>query len=118
MEILTWLQGIYFLFTGIWPLISIGSFQKVTGPKYDLWLVKTAGAVVTAIGGTLIIAAIRDEYNAPIIFLAIGSAVGLAAIDIVYVIKRVIRPIYLSDAAIELLLTTGWGLCLWLGPTV
>jgi hypothetical protein len=28
-------QGFYFLATGLWPFISAGSFQKVTGPKTD-----------------------------------------------------------------------------------
>src|SRR5437879_6174180 len=32
-------QGLYFLLTGLWQLLSISSFQAVTGPKHDLWLV-------------------------------------------------------------------------------
>jgi hypothetical protein len=36
-------QGIFYLLTGIWPLVSTNTFQKVTGPKQDLWLVRTAG---------------------------------------------------------------------------
>jgi hypothetical protein len=32
--------------TGLWPLVSIGTFQQVTGPKTDLWLVKTVGVLI------------------------------------------------------------------------
>jgi hypothetical protein len=37
-----WVQGIYYLLTGLWPLVSIGTFQMVTGEKTDVWLVHTA----------------------------------------------------------------------------
>ena len=39
-----WIQGVYFALTGIWPLLDLSSFQWVTGPKQDLWLVQTVGA--------------------------------------------------------------------------
>jgi hypothetical protein len=40
--------------------------------------------------------------------LAIGSAAALTAVDVVYVAKRRIAPIYLADAVLELGLMTGW----------
>jgi hypothetical protein len=42
-------QGLYFLMTGLWPLVSIGTFQHVTGPKIDLWLVNTVGVLVEVV---------------------------------------------------------------------
>lgn len=38
-----WVQGAYYIVTGMWPLLHIDSFQVVTGPKDNLWLVKTVG---------------------------------------------------------------------------
>ena len=29
-------QGIFYFLTGIWPLLSMETFLKVTGPKTDL----------------------------------------------------------------------------------
>jgi len=29
------IQGVYYLLTGLWPLVSIETFQMVTGPKTD-----------------------------------------------------------------------------------
>jgi 8-oxo-dGTP pyrophosphatase MutT (NUDIX family) len=46
----------FYLLTGIWPLLHIQSFQSVTGPKTDLWLVKTAGVLITVIGAVLMMA--------------------------------------------------------------
>jgi hypothetical protein len=102
------IQGIYFFLAGIWPIISIGTFQLVTGPKTDLWLVKTVGIILAIIGVVLIFAQINTEINSSIILLAIGSALSLAIVEFVYVSKRVISAIYLADALIELILIAWW----------
>ncbi|MFS6749762.1 hypothetical protein, partial [Staphylococcus aureus] len=78
-------QGAYFLVTGIWPLISIRTFMRVTGPKTDLWLVKTVGAVVGVIGAVLTVAGARRQTAPEIPLLAVGSAAALTAVDVVYV---------------------------------
>jgi hypothetical protein len=103
-------QGIYFFVTGIWPLLSMKTFLMVTGPKTDLWLVKTVGMILAVIGAVLILAQVNGEINTPIIVLAMGSAISLAMVEFIYVAKRVISPIYLADAAAELVLVVWWGL--------
>ena len=100
----------YYIITGLWPLFSIGTFQKVTGPKTDTWLVKTAGVLITVIGAVIGMAA-RPPSGEPqpeIATLAVGSALGLAGIDVVYVAKGRIRPVYLLDAVAEVLLAGAW----------
>lgn len=101
-------QGIYFLVTGVWPILSMGTFLKVTGPKTDLWLVKTFGLLLAVIGAALITAQIHAEISISMIVLAIGSALSLTIVEFVYVVKRVISPIYLADAIIELILIAWW----------
>jgi hypothetical protein len=101
-------QGFYYVTTGIWPLLSIGTFQKVTGPKTDLWLVKTVGVLVSVTGGVLMTAGRRRQTTPEIPLLAVGSAAGLAAIDITYVAKKQISPIYLLDALAEVALIVCW----------
>ena len=105
-------QGSYFLFTGVWPLVSIGTFQEATGPKNDLWLVKTVGVVVAAIGAALVIAGMKSDFTPAIIFLGVASALGMACIDIFYVKQRVIAPVYLGDAIIQALLISWWAAAL------
>jgi hypothetical protein len=82
------IQGIYFFIAGIWPIISIGTFQLVTGPKTDLWLVKTVAIILAVIGAMLISAQVNAEINISIILLAIGSALSLAIAEFVYVAKN------------------------------
>jgi len=106
-------QGLYYVITGLWSLVSIGTFQRVTGPKTDTWLVKTVGALVIAIGGALTCSAFKRRIPMEAAMLASGSAAGLTAIDTVYVTKGRISPVYLLDAAAEtigfLLLIRHWG---------
>lgn len=102
------IQGVYFLATGIWPILHIESFMAVTGPKADIWLVKTVGVLVLVIGIGLITAGAKKQLSLPLILIAAGSALGLALIDIIYVWQSVITPIYLLDALAELILLAFW----------
>lgn len=101
---LLYLQVAYYIVTGIWPLVSIDTFQKITGPKTDIWLVKTVGVLVIVIGFTLLFSLISGDAGsmATAMILGVGSAGVLAGIDIVYVLNRRIRPVYLIDAILEI----------------
>jgi hypothetical protein len=101
-------QGLYYLVTGAWPLVHIDSFQAVTGPKADLWLVYTVGALIGVVGLALLNAARAGRVTADIILLAAGAAVALTAIDVIFVARQVIAPIYLADAAAEVVLIAWW----------
>ena len=103
-----WVQGVYYLVTGVWPLVSIETFMDVTGPKTDLWLVRTVGALITLNAIVLLIAAARQDRWTEIGVLAVGSAAVLLAIDVIFVLAGTIPPIYLTDAAIELVLISWW----------
>jgi len=102
------IQGVFYLATGIWPLLDILSFQLVTGPKTDLWLVRTVGVLVTVIGAVLLLAARRRRVTDEIVLLAVGSALGLAAIDLIYALSGRISAVYLADAVAEIGLALLW----------
>jgi hypothetical protein len=101
-------QGVFYAGTGLWALVDLDSFMAVTGPKTDRWLVKTVGLLVTVIGGVLLLAWRRGAVPAEVVLLAVGSALSLAAIDVVYVSNGTISPIYLLDAAAEVGLALAW----------
>jgi hypothetical protein len=88
--------------------VSPGTFQAVTGPKRDYWLVRTVGVLVGVIGGVLALAGLRRQTTREVPALAIGSAAGLAAIDVVYAGQGRISKVYLLDAAVELGLVGAW----------
>jgi hypothetical protein len=103
-------QGAYYTATGLWPLFSLKSFERITGPKADRWLVKTVGTLVSAIGAALLVAGIRRRAGPEIATLAAGAAAGLAAVETVYALRGRISKVYLLDALGELALVGGWTL--------
>src|SRR5262245_21971392 len=108
-SILCILQGVYFLVTGIWPVMSIGTFQLVTGPKVELWLVKTFGVLIGVVGAALIVAGWRGCASTEMAVLGVGTAAGLAAAEINYVLRGRISAIYLADTLVEAGFLVAWG---------
>jgi hypothetical protein len=117
----SWIQGVYYALTGLWPLFSIETFQVVTGRKTDHlvtgdeadhWLVKTVGALITAIAVVFLAAAWNRRSAIDVAILGITSAVALAAIDVVFVNRGTISPIYLVDAGAEAALIALWTIVL------
>jgi len=101
-------QGSYYAATGVWPLLHMRSFLEVTGPKTDLWLVQTVGALVTCVGGQLLLSAADSAEAKKLRPLAVGSAAALAAVEVVHVARKRISPIYLLDAIAEVGLAWFW----------
>ena len=123
---LCWAQGVYYFVTGVWPLVSVESFQRVTGPKSDHliadaptqadhWMLNTISGLIIAVSLVLLTAAWRRRPSVEIGLLGALSAATLATIDIVYVSRGTIRPIYLADAAVEAGIIAVWGCIAWSG---
>ena len=77
--------------------------MALTGPKTDTWLVKTFGLFIAAVGAAQV-GSRHPEARDVSARVGIASAVSLAAADIWFVARRRIAPIYLADAAVELVL--------------
>ena len=97
-------QGIYYVISGLWPLFHMASFEAITGPKVDDWLVRMVGLLAAVIGMTLLVAVRRRSRELELLVLAVGSALAFAVVDIWYALGGVISRLYLADAAVELLL--------------
>lgn len=101
-------QGAFYTAAGLWPVVHRSSFEKVTGPKVDFWLVRTVGSLLGVMGSTMMLAAARDKPTAETRSLAIGTAGAITAVEAVYVKKGRISPVYLLDAATQLGLIAAW----------
>lgn len=99
-QVLLFQAGYYFA-TGIWPLLHMESFILITGPKQDLWLVRTVALLITVISISLLSGQLRRRPSVETSTLAFGSALSLIVIDVWYVLGGVISPIYLLDALVE-----------------
>jgi hypothetical protein len=102
------IQSFYYGVTGIWPIVHMPSFEAVTGPKIDDWLVHMVGLLAAAIGVVLGAATVRNRVRSPeVVLLAISSAAAFAAIDIWYGVSGRISSIYLADAGVQIGLIAG-----------
>ena len=107
-RVVAYVQAGYYGPAGVWPILSLRSFAWITGPKVDGWLVRTVGALVSVIGVVVGLAAYRRRLTPEMELLAVGTALSLAAVDVVTVSQRRIRRIYLLDAAANLGLVAAW----------
>lgn len=103
-------QGAYYAVTGLWPLIHMRSFEAISGPKRDQWLVKTIGLLLTAFSSVLLLAGMRrqPQLDVEVSLAAAGNAAALAATDVIFTAQRRISPAYLLDALAEVVLLAGW----------
>ncbi|MBV9195312.1 MAG: hypothetical protein JO168_14300 [Solirubrobacterales bacterium] len=100
-------QAAYYAPTALAPLLSRRVFERVTGPKTEWWLVMTVSALVGAVAGSLALAA-RGPVTAETAVLGAGCAVGMGLVDVTYVCRRRISPVYLLDAAVQLPIAAAW----------
>ena len=102
------IQGLYYLLTGMWPIVSIQTFLQVTGPKTDLWLVKVIGLLIAINGITLLLASFSTRRINVVGFLAIALAIGFALLEVIFYFQGLISPVYLLDAGLETLFFIFW----------
>lgn len=94
-------HGTFNLVSGLWPLLSRRTFEKVTGPKADWWLVQTVAGLMVTNGLTQLLA--DDSPGALRLAgtLGRGTALTLGIIDVVHPARGKISKVYLVDAAAE-----------------
>ena len=100
-------QGVFNLLGGLWPLVSMASFEAVYGPKVDKWLVRTVGGLLVTAGVAQLAARSDDELRIARV-LGLGVAGTLGAIDAVYVPRGRISAMYLQDLACEAFWMVAW----------
>lgn len=98
------LQGVYYLISGLWPVVGIDSYMRFTGPKADVWLVKFIGLLIVANAFIFLNASWQKRYDKSVIQLSVLNMLVFAGVDFFYVFRGVIGRVYLLDAFIEILL--------------
>jgi hypothetical protein len=99
-------HAVYLVATGIWPLVHRRSFERVTGPKTDFWLVRTVGGLAAATGLSLgcALAARRTTTETRVLALASASVFGIAD---VYAARKISR-VYLGDLLLQPVFAAAW----------
>lgn len=94
-------QGAYYVATGVWPVVHRRSFEAVSGRKTDYWLVRMVGLLAASIGSALLVASRGEGVSREAVALAVGAGAAFVAVDVTYVARRRISPVYLGDAAVH-----------------
>jgi hypothetical protein len=102
------LHGVFNVVMGLWPIMHIRSFEAVLGPKVDRWLVYTVAGLMMSIGAGQVSAASSTASLRQARRVGAGAAATFTAIDVVYVARRRISPMYLVDALFEAGLLAAW----------
>jgi len=97
-------QGAYNLLSGAWPLVHLRSFEAVSGPKRDRWLVRTVGGLLVTNGVAQLLTGRSREALGQARRLGLGTAATLGAVDALYGGSGRISRVYLLDLLVEL----GW----------
>jgi TRAP-type uncharacterized transport system fused permease subunit len=107
-RLMLWIDGLYSLVTAVWPLVDIDSFMMVTGPKTDIWLVKTVSVLILAIAVFFLL---QLKYKSPIVpvaMLGIVMSAGLLFIDFYYPSIDRIANIYMADGVVQAVFLISW----------
>ncbi len=96
------MQGLYYVITGVWPLVHLASFLWVVGPKGDIFLLRTTSLLITVIGAALLMAARERLPSLSVVVLGIAAAAVLALVEVWHISS--LRPVYLLDTAAEVLI--------------
>ena len=100
-------HGVFNVVNGLWPLLHMRSFERVTGPKADHWLVHTVGGLLVA-NGLVQLAATSPEGLRLARMVGTHTAGVLAAVDLANAPRGRISRIYLADAVVELAWVALW----------
>jgi hypothetical protein len=106
------IQAVYIFLTALWPLVDIDSFIRVTGPKEDIWLVKTVAALLLSVSSAMFYSLTKKQVTGLVIILAVTNAVAFLCIDFWYSSVGRISSVYMLDGFVQLSFLFAWALSL------
>jgi hypothetical protein len=108
-------QGVFYVVTGLWPIIHLRSFEKFTGRKQQRegLLAQSMGGLIAAVGVALIAGSLEERPSRALKWLGMGSAIALGVADLVFARRGLVRHTsetksYFADAAAEGAAIAGW----------
>jgi energy-converting hydrogenase Eha subunit E len=109
-------QGAYDMVGGLWPLIHMPSFEAVTGPKEDDWLVRSVAGILLVMGAVLMFDAFRHHVSHSVRIMAGGISAVLAIVALVSSLAGFISLLYFIDGIIHLSFALAWAGVLLVRP--
>jgi hypothetical protein len=101
-------HGLFNMAAGLWPLLHYRSFEAVSGPKADDWLVKCVGGLIVGAGYAQMSGRNSPEGLTAARRIGVGTAGTFAAVDLIYGGSGRISRVYLLDAVVEAMWLRAW----------
>lgn len=101
-------QITYWTFGAIWPLVSMRTFEMVTGNKRDEWLVRTVALLMLSTIATLAAMPPDARDDRAMRVLGATSTAALGAVALIGPLVRRISKVYYLDAVTDLALAALW----------
>ncbi|HEY5676200.1 MAG TPA: hypothetical protein VIR81_05425 [Myxococcales bacterium] len=102
-------HGAYLVAAGLWPVLHLRSFARVTGPKPEGWLTKGVGVCWANLGAALMAAGARGKVAQELRLAAASTALSFAAMGFWAAgSRRPISPARLVDGLLELGFAAAW----------
>lgn len=84
LKIVLWWQGLYYGLTGLWALVALDHFSKVTGHYGDAFEMHSIAALALILGAAFIWGALRERHLAFASWLSLGAALAVIIPELVY----------------------------------
>ena len=96
----------YYVVTGAWSVAHRASFERVTGPKREYWLVRLVGGLAAATGASLGAAVLTGRRRPEAAVLALASSAAFVAADVHA--ARAVSRVYLGDVVLHAVFLPAW----------
>ena len=94
-------QGIYYGVTSLWPFIHLASFEAVVGFKPDKFQLFTTSLLIFVIAVTLLMS-VGQKKSRELLFLSVSTPLAFILVELWF--RNRIKPIFMLEAIVELLL--------------
>lgn len=98
----------FFLIGGLWPLVDMQSFESVTGPRSDHWLVRSLAGMLIIVGAALIWSVQRGHIDHSMRGVAAGSSGMLALVALISGMNGPVDPVSVIGASLHGVLALCW----------
>lgn len=96
LTLLLYWQGIYYGVTGIWALVALGSFSRLTGDSGDPFDMRSISALALVLGIAFIRGAMLEKYLVFAGWLLLGSALAVIIPELIY-FDEIWGTLFLAD---------------------
>ncbi|MGV9013135.1 MAG: hypothetical protein ACOH13_11120 [Flavobacteriales bacterium] len=100
-------HALYLLIGGAWPLLSLRTFEEVTGPKSDHFLVRTV-ALILVLVASILFTQRKPPVERSAVFTAMGISCILGSVALFSAAGGWVWKVYFIDGGMHLLFASAW----------